>query len=148
MEIINGSVNGSVILLEKSSGRTFHVDMNQKISKHGFKKLDSKKIFTDKLTTNDYTYEIYSTNLIVYFDINNGHKSINYSVVCDEIFDHVNMTINISDISDLTILKNIISSLRQQVTNLKYKVEDLTETIKSKEETYEYDYDYDYEYEH
>ena len=136
-DIIDDS--NKVIILNKYSKRRYLADLNKKIKKHGFSKLNQNEILLNKLKSNDFTYYENLTNLVINFNVTNGKTNYIHELTCDEIFHNIND--NIEDMS-IDNLKETIISLRYQVKNLTHKLKDkedeLNSIIDNKYYTYEY----------
>lgn len=133
LQVIHNSEN--IIVLHKETHRTFIANFNAKIVKYGFGKLNQKEILLNKMYAHEYKYYITPTSLVIYFSVNNGKTEFLHTVNCDETFNT-----NIDENSDeITIedLKNLVRTLRHEVSNLKQKNKDLNEQLKWCKEDFE-----------
>ena len=126
LQVIDNS--GMIVVLHKTTHRTFIANFNLKILKHGFGKLNQKEILLNKMHANEYTYYMTPTSLVINFSINNGTKVFIHTLNCDETFD-TNIDEN-ADVTTIDDLKNLVRTLRHEVSNLKHKNKDLNEQLK------------------
>lgn len=124
---INFAVNNSEVIAKiVQTHRKFKGFLPFDFDQHGLKKIQNcREILINKLLTGNITTDLKDNKMIIEFEVPNGTTIYNYKLTLVEDFEIDNNQIINVDLS----IQELISTLKNKITYLEKKIEDLEDRI-------------------